>query len=237
MIKVNWKCIDLLEGIVTDGVEEVCVDSGEMGAILEAGGVRGPGPQEGERTDSWHRTVEEGRQCKIPKSTGDGLVTTSSHIYAQSMYHCMLCISYHINNHNRNRVLLYYLFQENKSFGSKTPFAFILWCTRSCVEHNFDLTFSTLHRLNVTLAWDFFVLVFCTDQTNIGQRIRLLSVFNFVLEFADLFKFFYIQRWLSWWVVSFPVNWVNAKWDSTSTELTQSETPRQLSQHGMMKSS
>jgi hypothetical protein len=30
---------------------------------------------------------------------------------------------------------LYYLFQENKSFGSKKPFAFILWCTRSCAEH------------------------------------------------------------------------------------------------------
>jgi hypothetical protein len=51
------------------------------------------------------------------------------------MYHCMLCISYRINNHNRNRVLLYYLFQENKSFGSEKPFAFILWCMRSCVEH------------------------------------------------------------------------------------------------------
>ncbi len=30
---------------------------------------------------------------------------------------------------------LCYLFQENKSFGSKKPFAFILWCTRSCIEH------------------------------------------------------------------------------------------------------
>jgi hypothetical protein len=34
--------------------------------------------------------------------------------------------------------LLYYLFQENKSFGSKKPFAFILWCTRSCVEHMYN---------------------------------------------------------------------------------------------------
>ncbi len=29
-----------------------------------------------------------------------------------------------------NNVLLDYLFQENKSYGSKKPFAFILWCTR-----------------------------------------------------------------------------------------------------------
>jgi hypothetical protein len=34
-----------------------------------------------------------------------------------------------------NSVLFDYLFQENKSYGSKRPFAFILWCTRSHVEH------------------------------------------------------------------------------------------------------
>ncbi len=87
-----------------------------------------------------------------------------------------------------------------------------------------------------TLAWDFFVLVFCTYRTHIGQIIRLLNVSDFVLEFADLFKFFNIWRWLSWRGVSFLVNWVNAKWDSTSTESLQSETPRQLSQRGMIKS-
>jgi hypothetical protein len=32
---------------VTDGVEGVCVDPGETGAILEAGGVGGPGPPGG----------------------------------------------------------------------------------------------------------------------------------------------------------------------------------------------
>ncbi len=32
---------------VTNGVEEVCVDRGESGAILEAGGVGGPGPPGG----------------------------------------------------------------------------------------------------------------------------------------------------------------------------------------------
>ncbi len=30
-----------------NGVEEMCVDPGEIKAILEAGGVRGPGPPEG----------------------------------------------------------------------------------------------------------------------------------------------------------------------------------------------
>ncbi len=112
------------------------MDPGEMEAILEAERVRGPGPPGGEKGSSWHQTVEEGRHHKMPQNIGDGLATTPSHVYAQSMYHCALCINYHINSHNRNRVLLYYLFQENKSFESKKPFAFILWCTGSCVEHN-----------------------------------------------------------------------------------------------------
>jgi hypothetical protein len=109
---------------------------GKRGQSWKSGETGDPARQEGERAGSWHRTVEEDRHCKIPKSTGHGLVTTPSHVYAQSIYHCMLCICYHINNHNRNRVLLYYLFQENKLFGSKTPFAFILWCRRNCVEHS-----------------------------------------------------------------------------------------------------
>jgi hypothetical protein len=38
---------ELCKVSVTDGVEEVCVDPGEMGAILEARGVGGPGPPGG----------------------------------------------------------------------------------------------------------------------------------------------------------------------------------------------
>ncbi len=51
--------------------------------------------------------------------------------------HCIIIVT--SENHNRNRVLLYYLFQENKLFGNKTPFAFILWCTGSCDEHMYLL--------------------------------------------------------------------------------------------------
>jgi hypothetical protein len=71
-------------------------------------------------------------------------------------------------------------------------------------------------HLKVHLLEIFFVLVFCTYRTQIGQIIRLLSFFDFVLQFAELFEFFNIWRWLSWRGVSFLVNWVNAKWDSTS---------------------
>jgi hypothetical protein len=45
---------------VTDGVEEVCVDHGEMGAILEAGGVGGPGPPGG------------GRDGQLASNSGEG---------------------------------------------------------------------------------------------------------------------------------------------------------------------
>jgi hypothetical protein len=102
-----------------------------------------PARQEGEKAGSRHQTVEEDRHHEMPRNMGDGLVTTPSYVYAQSTYYCALCISFHINNHNRNRVLLYYLIQENKSFGSKKPFAFILWCTGSCVEHTIRICFFT----------------------------------------------------------------------------------------------
>ncbi len=40
------------------------------------------------------------------QNVGDGLGTTSSHVYAQSVYHCASCINHHTDNHNKNRVLL-----------------------------------------------------------------------------------------------------------------------------------
>jgi hypothetical protein len=40
------------------------------------------------------------------QNVGDRLATISSHAYAQSMCHFALCINHHINNHNKNRVLL-----------------------------------------------------------------------------------------------------------------------------------
>ncbi len=106
---------------------------GKRGPSWKLGELRGPASQAGEKTDSWRQIVKEGRRYKMSESTGDRLATTSSHVYAQSMY-LMYIVSQSIafNNHNMNQVLLYLLFQENISFGSKKPFAFILWCMRSC---------------------------------------------------------------------------------------------------------
>jgi hypothetical protein len=49
--------------------------------------------QEGEKAGSWHKTVEEDRHHEMPQNREDGLATTPNHFYAQSMYHCALCIN------------------------------------------------------------------------------------------------------------------------------------------------
>jgi hypothetical protein len=58
------------------------------------------------------------------------------------------------------------------------------------------------------------VLVFCTDQTYIGQIIRPLSVFDFVLEFTNLFK-----------SLTFRDNLFDTESHSPSAESRPSETP------------
>jgi hypothetical protein len=65
----------------------------------------------------------------------------------------------------------------------------------------------------------FFVLVFCTDRTHICQIIRLLNVFNFVLD-SPIYSNF----------LTFGGDSVNAESHSSSTESMTSETLRKLSQ-------
>jgi hypothetical protein len=72
----------------------------------------------------------------------DGLGATSRSHYAQSMYHCTYQPAVNLMIVIVNSVLFDYLFQENKSYGSKKPFAFILWCTRSPVEHRDENKYS-----------------------------------------------------------------------------------------------
>ncbi len=76
---------------VTDGGEGVCVDPGEKGAILKAGG---PGQPGGETAGSWLRTVEEERHSKMANDAGDVLATPSRDVYAQSECYCALYSSY-----------------------------------------------------------------------------------------------------------------------------------------------
>jgi hypothetical protein len=73
------------------------VDPGETGTELQAGGIRGP-----VGVSQW-----KGKDVKeMLQDVGDGLATTSNHGYAQSRCRCALCINHHVNNHNKNRVLL-----------------------------------------------------------------------------------------------------------------------------------
>ncbi len=80
-----------------------------MGPSWMLGELRDPARQAEETTSSWHQTVEEVRRYKMSEGTGDGLVTTSSHVYAQSMYHMyiMRTKSLCFTNHNMSRVLQY----------------------------------------------------------------------------------------------------------------------------------
>ncbi len=80
-----------LEDLVTDGGEGVCVDPGEKEATWKLGD---PARQEGEKADSWLQTVEKDRRSGMAKDAGDGLVTCSRDVYAQSECYCALCSSY-----------------------------------------------------------------------------------------------------------------------------------------------
>jgi hypothetical protein len=82
---------------------------GKRGPSWKPGESGDPARQEGEKTDSWYQTVEEDRCYKMPQKLGDGLATTPSHLYAQSTYHCALCISCHTNNHNKNHVFIVFV--------------------------------------------------------------------------------------------------------------------------------
>jgi hypothetical protein len=53
---------------------------GKMGPSWMLGKLRDPGRQAEKGRGSWHQTVEEVRRYKMSEGTGDGLVTTSSHV-------------------------------------------------------------------------------------------------------------------------------------------------------------
>ncbi len=88
-----------------------------LGEREPSGKPGGPARQEGEKAGSWLQTVEEKRHRRWPATQETG----SPHLQETFMHrvsafvHCIAVIQY---NHNRNRVSLYYLFQENKSFGT-----------------------------------------------------------------------------------------------------------------------
>jgi hypothetical protein len=102
-------CGDIL---VTDGGEGVCVDPGEKG--WKPGG---PARQEREKAGSWLQTVEEDRRvARWPRTQETGSWRETFMHRVSVIVHRVAVIQY---DHNRNRVSLYCLFQENKSFGTE----------------------------------------------------------------------------------------------------------------------
>ncbi len=98
---------------VTDSGEGVCVDPGEKGAILEAGGPGPPGGGKGRLAVGFRqwRRKDIARWPETQETGSPHLQETFMH-RVSSIVHCITVIQY---NHNRNRISLYYLFQENKS--------------------------------------------------------------------------------------------------------------------------
>ncbi len=100
------------------------MDPGGNGATMNTGGEGGPSPP------GW------GEDKQLVPNSGDGLTfigcqktkkTGSARLrHAQSMYHCVCQSTVTLMIVIMNSVLPVYLFQENKSYGSKKPFAFIL---------------------------------------------------------------------------------------------------------------
>ncbi len=67
------------------------------------------------------------------------------------------------------------------------------------------------------------------------SRYCILIIINFIQKLLIYLNFYHLGR-LTWYGVSFPINWVHAQRDSTSSESMWRETPHQLSQRGIMKS-
>jgi hypothetical protein len=83
-----------------------------LGKWAPSWGPGNPACQEGEKVGSWHQTVEEDRHSGMCQDAGGGLVTSTSHVYAQSECHCALYNNCHIKNQNRNRAYCVICFRK-----------------------------------------------------------------------------------------------------------------------------
>jgi hypothetical protein len=98
---------------------KMCVDPGGNGAILSVGGEGGPARLAGEEVSSWYRTAEEMRRSQDDRRqrrrTRHGFKSPLCTEYV-SLYTLVCCIP---DDVVMSDVLFVYLFQENKSYGSK----------------------------------------------------------------------------------------------------------------------
>ncbi len=114
LLHLLW-AVQYLTLIVTDSVEGGVCGSWEKGSHLGSQGARPArrGKRRAVGFRQWRR-IDAARWPKTQETGSPHLQETFMH-RASVIVHCVAVVHY---NHNRNRVLLYYLFQENKSFGT-----------------------------------------------------------------------------------------------------------------------
>ncbi len=105
--------------------------------------MRGSVRQAGQKTGSCHQTAEEVRRLKDVRSHREPVRhNTKAPLCTEYVSSCVLCaiICYNLDNCNCEPCLMCLLicFRRINHMAVKNPFAFILWCTWSCVGHSKD---------------------------------------------------------------------------------------------------
>jgi hypothetical protein len=100
-----------------------------------------PAHQAGKKMGSWHHTVEEIRHPQDVRRHGDWARhdTTKAPLCTEYVSLCVLCASIccTLDDCSREPYLTVSIcFRRINHMAVKKPFAFILWCTRSCVRHS-----------------------------------------------------------------------------------------------------
>ncbi len=130
---------------------------GKWGHHEWGGGGGGPAHPAESKISSQFTTVEAAR-----RPWGSQKSNRTGSMRHQDLIMHRICIIVHISLLLTlmivivSNVLLDYLFQENKTYGSGKPFAFILWCTRSRVEH------SSKHVAHIGALLIFLIYMHCS---------------------------------------------------------------------------
>jgi hypothetical protein len=126
------------------------VDRGRNGAILNAGGEGGPARLVGEEVSSWYRTAEMVRHSQDDRrqrrraqhGIKAPLCTDYVSLYALTCRILMIVVM--------SSVLLVYLFQENKSYGSRNHLHSSSGVQESRVGHRDDVD---IINIVMTMCW------------------------------------------------------------------------------------
>ncbi len=137
------------------GVGE-CVDPEGNGVAMGRGAEGDLAHPVGSKISSWSTTVEETRrQWGNQEDNQD--IKNSSYTEFVILWNGDCCSV--VNSYNKcvnviQCLILIALFQKNKSYGSKKPFAFILWCTQESRRAQFQIP-PPPQQSTETAGWSF----------------------------------------------------------------------------------